>query len=143
LKSSTKNPESHLHGKTSHADLPANTVRCRILQDFLDALFFRVWWQWSPLDVDVFSTTYHWFNILEGLAWFVFSWLVYLRWRRHGHSSLEIWYSIAFCCFGMTDIVEAWQQSSLLIWVKLIILVLLLRLRRTVMRRFYPESKLY
>lgn len=119
------------------------SVRCRILPDFLDALFFRVWWRWSSLDTDVFWSTYHWFNILEGLAWFVFSWLVFQRWRRHRRSPLEIWYSIAFFCFGITDIVEAWQQSSLLIWVKLIILVLLLHLRRTVMRRFYPKSKLY
>ncbi len=108
-----------------------------------DILFFHVWWEWSENTDDAFSVIYHWLNIVEGIAWFVFSCLVGLRWLRYRRSQLEFWYSAAFAVFGVTDFVEAWQQSSPLIWVKLVVLITLFLLRRTVMSRHYPQATLY
>ena len=58
-------------------------------------------------------------------------------------SPLEIGYALAFVTFGLTDFREAYALDSWLIWLKLVNLLVLLRFRGLVIRRFYPESKLY
>jgi hypothetical protein len=50
---------------------------------------------------------------------------------------------LAFAFFGLSDYREAWVLQSWLIWAKIINLVALVWLRATVMRRYYPQSKLY
>jgi len=62
---------------------------------------------------------------------------------KHRRSRLEWWYALAFFTFGLTDFREAYALSSWLIWAKLANLILLLWLRATVIRRFYPTSKLF
>jgi hypothetical protein len=56
---------------------------------------------------------------------------------------LEVAYAMAFGLFGVTDFIEAWRLTSWLIWAKLVNLMVLLLLRRTVLRRFYPQCRLY
>ena len=65
------------------------------------------------------------------------------RFSTHRSSRSEIGYAIAFLTFAITDFVEAWGQSSWLIWLKLLNLIVLFQLRRTIMARHYPEAKLY
>lgn len=90
-----------------------------------------------------FSACYHWFNILEGLVWLVFSALVLLRFLRHRKSRIELCWCAFFAAFGVSDFVEARQQSSWLIWLKLFNLYGLVRTREHVMRRLYPEARVY
>jgi hypothetical protein len=113
------------------------------LQRLADLLWFRVWWRYpDPLD-PWFSPPYHVFNLFEGACWLVFAGLVFRRYRTFRHSSLEIPYALAFFSFGLTDFREAYVLESWLVWVKLVNLLVLIGLRRIVIRRWYPESRLY
>ena len=133
------------------------------MRQFIETLFTKTWWQWNPSDGQWFSVIYHWFNILEGVSWIVFAALVFQRYVSQRNSSVEIaysnvatrWplrndsqrnssveiaYSVAFLAFAATDFLEAWEQSSWLIWLKLLNLIALLWLRRIVMQRCYPSA---
>ena len=114
--------------------------------DIAEILFVRTWWEFEAPHT-LFDDVYHWFNISEGLAWFVFAALVWRRGRQTSATAypggLEVAYAIAFATFGLTDLQEAWQQSSWLIWLKLINLITLAVLRRRVMTESYPEARLY
>lgn len=73
----------------------------------------------------------------------MFAILVLLRWRKNRRSSLELWYALAFLLFGVSDLIEAWVLTSWLLWWKVINLVAVYLLRRSVMRRFYPDANLF
>lgn len=116
------------------------------LSDVLRILFWETWWSWSRAT----SEPYTWidvacrdFNFVEAFAWFVFSFLVFRRWRRFRHSPLELWYALAFVTFGISDVIEAWFLTSWLLWWKVVNLAALFLLRRSVMRRFYPTAKVF
>jgi hypothetical protein len=113
------------------------------LTSAFDFVFIRTWWTWDPGDRQWFSMIYHWFNLLEGVIWLIFAGLVLRRWLKHRNSRIEIVYAMAFFTFAATDVREAWEQSSWLIWLKLFNLLFLFWLRRIVMRRWYPTEKLY
>ena len=115
----------------------------RSVSETLEIIFIRTWWQYTPDDVQWFTAIYHWFNLAEGCAWVVCSWLVFRRFLIHRKSRSEICYAVAFLTFAITDFVEAWEQSSWLIWLKLVNLIVLIQLRRTIMSRYYPTAKLY
>jgi hypothetical protein len=108
-----------------------------------EIVFVQIWWTYEAEEPFGFSACYHWFNILEGQVWLVFSALVLLRFLRHRQSRIEVWYCLLFAAFGVSDLVEAWQQSSWLIWLKLFNLYGLVRTREHVMRRHYPAARLY
>ena len=108
----------------------------------LELVFWHTWWSYIPDSTDWFSLVYHWFNIAECVAWVVFSLLVLIRFWTHRKSRLELWYAAAFVAFAITDFREAWEQSSWLIWLKLVNLILLLWLRRIIMTRHYPAARL-
>ena len=69
--------------------------------------------------------------------------LVIGRFFRFRKSFIEILYALAFLTFGLTDVREAYSLDSWLIWFKLANLVVLFRLRASVMRNLYPESRLF
>ena len=109
-------------------------------------LWFETWWSWSRPA----GKPYLWtdiacrgFNFVEATAWFLFAALVLYRWWRHRRSSLELWYALAFVLFGLSDLIEARWLTSWLLWWKGANLVALFRLRRTVLRRYYPDSRLF
>lgn len=110
---------------------------------WLDLLFFKTWWRYDPRESPWVFIPYHIFNLFEGCAWVVFAGLVLYRSLRNQRSRLEFWYALAFFTFGLTDFREAYALSSWLIWLKLVNLLALLKLRAAVIRRFYPASKLY
>lgn len=112
------------------------------MNDILDVLFRRVWWRWDAQNADWFSVGYRSFNFLECLVWLVVALLILARFARHRRSRQELLYGLAFVTFGLSDAMEAFQQSSWLIWLKLINLVALFLLRRRVMRR-YPEARAF
>ena len=113
-------------------------------QPALDVLFFRIWWTYRRRDrVAWVETPYHAFNLVEGVLWLVLAGLVLRRTLRHRRTAAEFAYSLAFATFGLTDFVEAYALTSWLLWIKGINLLILLRLRRFVIDRNYPESKLY
>src|SRR5262245_11750471 len=113
------------------------------MPDLADLLWTHTWWAWIPGDRAWNSLFVHWFNLFEGAAWWTLAGLVLGRYRRHRHSPLELAYSAAFLTFGLTDFYEAFALTSWLLWVKLANLIALLRLRKTVMRRWYPVSRVY
>ena len=113
------------------------------MANLFEIIFVRSWWTYDVKKPLGFSACYHWFNILEGLVWLVFSALVLLRFLRHRQSRIELCYCALFAAFGVSDFVEAWQQSSWLIWLKLFNLYGLVRTREHVMRRLYPEARVY
>jgi hypothetical protein len=100
-------------------------------------------WTYHPGDRSWFAIGYHAFNLFEGAAWFVFGVLVLRRYLIHCHSRLEVAYAATFFVFGLTDFREAFSMPLWLLGVKLFNLIGLLWLRRIVMRRFYPQCKVY
>lgn len=113
------------------------------MANLLEIVFVQIWWTYDAEEPFGFSACYHWFNILEGLVWLVFSALVLLRFLRNRRSQIELCYCALFAAFGVSDLFEAWQQSSWLIWLKLLNLYGLVRARAHVMRRHYPEARVY
>lgn len=113
------------------------------MTELIDSLFLRTWWSYERDHGLPYSAAYHWFNLFEGCAWLALAGLVLVRYYRHRRSTLEVWYAFAFVTFALTDFREAWAQSSWLIWLKLVNLIALFALRRIVIRRYYPASKLY
>jgi hypothetical protein len=81
--------------------------------------------------------------LFEGTVWIALAFLVFYRYLRVGRSPIEIGYALAFITFGLTDYREAYVLESWLIWVKLVNLIVLLKLRARVIQRFYPASKLF
>ncbi len=113
------------------------------MQRILEILFATTWWTYDPRDRSLYSISYHAFNLVEGAIWVTFGLLVLRRFLRHRRSRLELAYVTAFVLFGLTDFREAYSMQSWLLWAKLVNLVALFWLRRIVMRRYYPESKVY
>jgi hypothetical protein len=113
------------------------------IRSLSDLLWFHVWWRYPSRSDPYFSWPYHYFNLFEGLCWFVFAGLVGYRYFSNRQSVLEIWYAIAFVTFGLTDFREAFVLESWLIWIKLANLFVLIALRSIVMRRYYPDKTLY
>ncbi|MBM81123.1 MAG: hypothetical protein CMJ78_11095 [Planctomycetaceae bacterium] len=111
--------------------------------DALDILFVRTWWEYSADTPDSFTQFYHWFNLAEGTAWLIFAVLVFWRFCTQRKSSVEVFYALLFLTFGLSDIREAWIQTSWLIWLKLFNLLALFSVRRRVMRQCYPDAKLF
>jgi hypothetical protein len=85
----------------------------------------------------------HYFNLFEAAAWFTFAILVLRRWSRLRRSPLEVLYGLAFLTFSISDGIEAWQLTSWLLWWKLVNLVLLLSLRSKILRKCYPDARLF
>lgn len=110
---------------------------------WVDLLFLRSWWRYRPRETPWVSIPYHAFNLFEGAAWLVFAGLVLRRSLRGRRAPIEAAYALAFLTFGLTDFREAYALDSWLIWVKLVNLIVLLRLRAVVIARYYRESKLY
>jgi hypothetical protein len=108
-----------------------------------ELLLTRAWWVYCPGSADIHAQLYHSFNLVESSVWWVFAALVLLRFMRFRKSPRELLYALAFVLFGLTDLRESYCLSSWLIWAKLVNLGLLLWLRATVMRRFYPHSRVY
>jgi hypothetical protein len=73
----------------------------------------------------------------------VFAALVLLRWRRYRRSRLEFVYAIAFVTFGVWDLIEGWWLTSWLLWWKALNLIALFWLRRTILRRWYPQLRVF
>ena len=109
-----------------------------------ELLWWHEWWRLDPEGPTSDLIWQHAFNLFEGCCWFVFAGLVIRRHLRSRKSkSLEWCYAAAFGLFGASDFVQAYRLTSwLLIW-KLVNLVTLLVLRRVVMKRLHPESKLF
>lgn len=116
------------------------------MHDILRLLFFETWWSWSRSPNETYLWTEiasRYFNFVEAAAWFIFAGLVSRRWHRHHKSLLELWYVFAFVLFGVSDLIEAWILTSWLLWWKGINLMVLFLLRRIIMRRFYPDARIY
>ncbi len=113
------------------------------MERVLEILFATTWWTYDVRERSLHSISYHAFNLVEGAVWITFGILVFRRFQKNRRNRLELAYGIAFVLFGLTDFREAFSMQSWLLWVKLIILVALFWLRRTVMRQHYPESKVY
>ncbi len=86
---------------------------------------------------------YRGFNFSEAGVWFAFAQLVLRRWRRERKSGMELLYAAAFLTFGLSDLPEAYVISLPLVAGKGINLAVLLALRQSVMRRWYPQSRVY
>jgi hypothetical protein len=95
---------------------------------------------WGNLDVVDYGLIS--FNAVEALFWFACA--VYVLGRNAcGHRApWEVVYGGLFVLFGLTDVVEVFQVSSPLIWVKLFILVPLFVVRHRVLGKYAPRPKL-
>jgi hypothetical protein len=108
-----------------------------------DLLFFKSWWTYRAGNQDWFEFPYHYFNLFEGAVWVTLAILVLSRYIKRRQSTIELAYALAFSTFGLTDFREAYALGSWLIWIKGINLLVLIRLRSIVIKRYYPQSKLY
>ena len=108
----------------------------------LDLLWTRSWWIYQPTG-NIPSEVYHYFNLFEAMAWILLAILVLVRYLHRRSSTWEIAYAFAFLLFGLSDIREAYELNSWLIWAKGLNLAVLLLLRRMIQSRYYPESQLY
>lgn len=107
------------------------------------ALLTEPWWTYEPSTVGGWGLAYRWFNLGEAAVWLLCAVLVLDRWRRRRRSPLELLYALAFTTFGLTDVLEASVISAGLVLLKGANLIALLCLRAHVLRRWYPESRLY
>ncbi|MBS0202829.1 MAG: hypothetical protein JSS49_08025 [Planctomycetes bacterium] len=112
----------------------------------LRILFYETWWSWNRPA----GAPYTWmeiagrgFNGVEATAWFIFAVLVFRRGLKYRRSKCELWYGVAFVLFGISDVIEAWILTSWLLWWKAINLVVLFSLRRSIMKRYYPDARVY
>jgi hypothetical protein len=95
---------------------------------------------WSDLSmVDVVLVA---FNTFEALVWFACAAFVLARNHRAHRSWSEFTYGVLFILFGLSDLVECFQISSLLIWAKLVILIPLFVLRQRTRAKYEPRPKL-
>jgi len=109
-------------------------------------LWTETWWTWNrpPRDPLLFHDfACHYFNLCEATVWFVIAALVLKRWWTFRRSFLEVGYAIAFLLFGISDVIEAWNLTSWLLWWKAINLVALFQFRRTIIGRYYPDRRLF
>jgi hypothetical protein len=113
------------------------------LKQVADYLVFRTWWTYGSGNLPWIEIAYHAFNLFEGTVWVVLSGLVLRRFLINRQSTVEVAYALAFFTFGLTDFREAYSLQSWLIWLKAVNLVVLLWLRAIVLKRYYPECKLY
>jgi hypothetical protein len=113
------------------------------LESTVDILWTHTWWSFARDGDNPLSIAYHSFNLIEGAAWMIFCGLVLSRRARLRISILELWYALAFFAFGLSDFREAYYQQSWLIWFKAVNLAALIWLRHAVIKRLYPDSKLY
>src|SRR5262245_35455633 len=109
---------------------------------FAESLLRRTWWTYDHAAAWP-DQLYRGFNLLEGGAWLLIAGLVLIRYRRNRKSPLELLYALAFVTFGLSDFLEAYELTSALIVFKGANLVVLLLLRRTILRRHYPQSRTY
>lgn len=109
-----------------------------------ELLWWHEWWRFDPQGPTRDLIWQHVLNLIEGVSWFVFAGLVFRRFRRSRKSGrLELSYAFAFLLFGLSDFIQAYRLTSwLLVW-KLVNLIVLLALRRVVIKKHYPESKLF
>jgi hypothetical protein len=82
------------------------------------------------------------FNACEALFWFGCACYAFHRNGRLHRVPRENLYSLLFILFGLTDVVEVFQVSSPLIWIKLAILVPLFLVRRQVLATYTPKPRL-
>lgn len=108
-----------------------------------EAFFAHVWWRYDGAFGDWFTHLYHWFNLLEGCVWLVVAGLILWRFRNHRQSRQEVVYAAAFLTFGLTDFQESLEQSSWLIAIKLVNLIVLYFLRKRIMSKYYPSARVY
>jgi hypothetical protein len=113
------------------------------VEPVIDLLLFKSWWAYRPAHSSWYDVTYHVFNLFEGLVWVILAGLVLRRYRRSRRSTVEVWYAASFLTFGLTDFREAYALESWLLWLKAANLLALIRLRSIVIKRYYPDSKLY
>jgi hypothetical protein len=109
----------------------------------MEVLLRRTWWAYDAKNSLPADAVYHYFNLFEAGAWFVFAALVLVRYAKFRRSLLEPIYAIAFLCFGVTDLLEARALTSWLVWIKFGNVIALFWLRAIVIKRFYPGSKLF
>jgi hypothetical protein len=112
-------------------------------RDWMELLLRLTWWSWTDGDRSWHSIAVHVFNFVEGVAWWMFSALVLRRHLRFRKCRAELLYSLAFLSFGVTDFIEAYALTSWLIWIKLVNLIVLWRLRSTSLGEWYPENRLF
>lgn len=103
----------------------------------------NIWWQWNSENPSAFDIFYHGFNIAESFVWLCLAGLVLRRFLETQNSRMELAYALLLATFGITDVVEAWEQSTWLFALKGMNLLMLLWIRRSVMKRYYPASGLY
>ncbi|WP_422924912.1 hypothetical protein [Singulisphaera sp. PoT] len=113
------------------------------MMNVVDLLVLRSWWRYDPKTASWVEAVYHGFNLFEGATWVVLACLVLRRSLIHHRSKLEYAYSLVFLAFGFSDFRESTALDSWLIWLKLVNLILLMKLRDVVIRRYYPTSRLY
>ena len=69
-------PSGVCSGAKHIASMNITTLNPIQMNQFVETVFNKSWWQWNPDDGQWFSLIYHWFNILEGIAWVIFAALV-------------------------------------------------------------------
>ncbi|MEX2119226.1 MAG: hypothetical protein WD847_06420 [Pirellulales bacterium] len=104
---------------------------------------FTTWWTYEPNSGELFSSIYHWFNLVEGVLWCLLAALVLRRYLRYGRTPLEPVYAFSFLAFGATDFFEAYRLPTWLIALKAVILLALVIERRHLLRHHYPMSRSY
>lgn len=105
-------------------------------------LFTHIWWQYNAA-ADWPEQVYHWFNLVEGVAWLFIAGLILRRYWRFHYSTWELFYGLSFVTFGLSDFREAYVLQSGLILFKAINLLMLTALRRFILRGYYPTAKTF
>lgn len=76
------------------------------------------------------------FNSLEALVWFACAVYVIVRWRRHGRGPSELYYALAYAAFGLSDVIETYGTTPLLLLFKGACILALIGFRGPIRQRY-------
>ncbi len=88
-----------------------------------------------------YRTPYVVFNSIEAAVWVLIAAWILVRWARRGKSKLELLYALSFVLFGLSDVIETFGLTLLLLLMKAACLLAIIGFRAAVLPT-YPGSKL-
>ena len=87
-----------------------------------------------------FEVSYVYFNWFEAASWFVLAAFIAWRFLKNRRSPVELLYALSVMLFGVTDVLEVYELTLGLFFVKALVLVSILLCRSSVVKVYAVEG---